>query len=89
MEFESLIKGLSQKSKEEILEGLIDIILKSSNQLSSNLAKSFLYKFQKDELTSDEGLAQLLEISNALEHEKTLDFLSKKGLQEIVSALKK
>ncbi|MEM3506185.1 MAG: hypothetical protein QW589_05405 [Candidatus Bathyarchaeia archaeon] len=88
MELESLIKGLSQRSKEEILEGLTNIVLKSSNQLSSSLAKSFLYKFQKNELTSNEGLAQLIEISKALEYEKTLDFLSKKGFQELVNFLK-
>jgi len=88
MELKDLIEKIPEESKKEILEGLMDIILKSSNQLSSNLAKSFLYKFQKDELSSNEGIVQALEISKVLEHEKTLDFLIKKGFQEIASMLK-
>ena len=55
-------------------EELVDITLNSSNakKLSSDLAKTILYYWQRDQLATEVGPQRLLEATTALESKKTI-----------------
>lgn len=71
-------------------EKLIDIILNSPNasKMPSDLAKTILYYWQRDQLATEVGLQRLLEASMILESEKTISLMEELGLPEIVVMLK-
>jgi hypothetical protein len=71
-------------------EKLTDIILKSSNasKMPSDLAKTILYYWQRDQLATEVGLQRLLKASLILEPEKTISLMEELGLPEIVVMLK-
>jgi len=70
-------------------EKLIDITLNSSNasRMPSDLAKTILYYWQRDQLATEIGLQRLLEASMILEPEKTIRVMGDLGLPEIVTLL--
>ena len=53
---------------------LVDMVLESSNaeKLPSDLAKTILYYWQRDQLATEAGLQRLLEAATALEPKKTI-----------------
>lgn len=71
-------------------ERLIDIVLNSSNasKMPSDLAKTILYYWQRDQLASEIGLQRLLKASTILEPEKAISLMEELGLSEIVVMLK-
>lgn len=71
-------------------EKLIDIVLNSSNakKMPSDLAKTILYYWQRDQLASEIGLQRLLEASMILEPEKTIAAMDSLGLPQLVAMLK-
>lgn len=71
-------------------EGTIDIILNSSNadNMPSDLAKTILYYWQRDQLATEVGLQRLLEAAMRLEPEKTISFVEELGLPELVVILR-
>lgn len=71
-------------------ERLIDIVLNSSNarKMPSDLAKTILYYWQRDQLASEVGLQRLLEASMILEPEKAISLMEELGLSEIVVMLR-
>ena len=71
-------------------EKLIDIVLNSSNasKMPSDLAKTILYYWQRDQLATEVGLHRVLEASMILEPEKTVDLMEELGLSKIVVMLK-
>lgn len=75
---------------DEASEKLIDIVLNSPNasKMPSDLAKTILYYWQRDQLTTEVGLQRLLEASTLLEPEKTINAMEELGLAEIVVMLK-
>lgn len=70
-------------------EKLVDITLNSSNagRMPSDLAKTILYYWQRDQLATEIGLQRLLEASMILEPEKTIRVMGDLGLPEIVTLL--
>jgi len=71
-------------------EKLIDMILNSPNagKMPSDLAKTILYYWQRDQLATEVGLQRLLEASMILEPEKAISLMEELGLSEIVVMLK-
>ncbi len=71
-------------------EKLIDIVLNSSNaeKMPSDLAKTILYYWQRDQLATEVGLQRLLEATMILEPEKTIETIESLGLPELVIMLK-
>jgi len=71
-------------------EKLIDITLNSSNaeKLPSDLAKTILYYWQRDQLATGVGLQRLLEATMLLEPEKTIELMDSLGMPELVIMLK-
>jgi hypothetical protein len=71
-------------------EKLIDIVLNSPNasKMPSDLAKTILYYWQRDQLSSEIGIQKLLEAAMILEPEKTIQTMEELGLPEVVAILK-
>jgi len=71
-------------------EKLIDLVLNSSNasKMPSDLAKTILYYWQRDQLATEVGVQRALEASMILEPEKTISLMEELGLPEIVVMLK-
>lgn len=71
-------------------EKLVDIVLNSSNaeKMPSDLAKTILYYWQRDQLATEVGLQRLLEAAMILEPEKTIETVDSLGLSELVIMLK-
>jgi len=71
-------------------EKLINITLNSPNasKMPSDLAKTILYYWQRDQLATEVGLHRLLEASLILEPDKTISLMEELGLSEIVVMLK-
>ena len=71
-------------------EKLVDIVLNSSNaeKMPSDLAKTILYYWQRDQLATEVGLKRLLEAAMILEPEKTIETIDSLGLSELVIMLK-
>lgn len=71
-------------------EKLIDLVLNSPNasKMPSDLAKTILYYWQRDQLATEVGLYRVLEASMILEPEKTLVLMEELGMPAIVVMLK-
>jgi len=71
-------------------EKLIDLVLNSPNasKMPSDLAKTILYYWQRDQLATEVGLQRILEVSMILEPEKTISLMEELGLPAIVVMLK-
>lgn len=71
-------------------EKLIDLVLNSPNasKMPSDLAKTILYYWQRDQLATEIGLYRVLEASMILEPEKTISLMEELGLPAIVVMLK-
>ena len=71
-------------------EKLVDIVLNSSSaeKMPSDLAKTILYYWQRDQLATEIGLQRLLEAAMILEPEKTIETMDSLGLPELVIMLK-
>jgi len=72
-------------------ERIIDMILNSSNadNMPSDLAKTILYYWQRDQLATEVGLQKLLDAALRLEPEKTISFMEELGLPEVVVTLRR
>lgn len=90
MEFESIVKKIPHSLRETVADGLIDLILSSPKgaKLPSDLAKTILFYWQRDQLSSEIGLQRLLEAATILDVDKTIEVLEKAGLSEVAVALK-
>lgn len=90
MEFESIVKKIPRSLRETVADGLIDLILSSPKgaKLPSDLAKTILFYWQRDQLSSEVGLQRLLEAATILDVDKTVEVLEKAGLSEVAVALK-
>jgi hypothetical protein len=90
MDFEKMAGFVPESLWNEASENLIDVILNSSNanKMPSNLAKTFLYYWQKDQIATELGLQLLFEASILLEPDKTVSLMEELGLSEVVAMLK-
>jgi len=70
-------------------ERLIDIVLNSphGSRMSSDLAKTILFYWQRDQLATEIGLQRLIEAAITLEPEKTVSLMEELGLHELATVL--
>ncbi len=80
---------IPQASRAHLSIRLVDILLnaKGADKVPSRLAKSFLYLWQKDRLTEDEGLSVLLEAAILLDADSTIKELRELGLAEVADSI--
>jgi len=90
MAMEKIARNIPTSLWDVASEKLIDIILNSPNagKMPSDLAKTILYYWQRDQLATEVGLQRLLEASTLLEPQKTVSLMEELGLSEIVVMLK-
>ena len=71
-------------------EKLIDLVLNSPNagKMPSDLAKTILYYWQRDQLATEVGLQRVLEASMILEPDKTITLMEELGLPTLVVMLR-
>ena len=87
---EKIAQNIPESLWNEASEKLIDVVLNSPNagKMPSDLAKTILYYWQRDQLATEVGLQRLLEASMILDPEKTISLMEELGLPEIVAMLK-
>lgn len=90
MALEKIARKIPASLWNEASEKLVDIVLNSPNasKMPSDLAKTILYYWQRDQLATEIGLQRLLEASMILEPEKTVSLMEELGLTEIVAMLR-
>lgn len=90
MAMEKIARKIPLSLWNEASEKLIDAILNSPNagKMPSDLAKTILYYWQRDQLATEVGLQRLLEASMILDPEKAISLMEELGLPEIVVMLK-
>ncbi len=90
MSFAEIAKRIPADLQSKAADGLLNVILNSQNagKLTSELAKTFLYHWQRDMLTSESGLNLLVEASSQLEPQKTSELFDGLGLNEIGATLR-
>ena len=90
MALEKIARNIPASLWNEASEKLIDIVLNSPNasKMPSDLAKTILYYWQRDQLVTEVGLHRLLEASMTLEPEKAVSLMEELGLPEIVAMLR-
>jgi len=91
MPLEDISRNIPTSLRSVASEKLIDTILNSLNasKMPSDLAKTILYHWQRDQLSTEVGLQRLLEASMILEPDKTISLMEELGLSEIALMLKK
>ncbi len=91
MAYQKIVKNIPAEKREKLSDKLIDLLLKTKNEdkMPGSLAKTLLHQWQLGPLTTEAGLAALLEAAVLLESEKTMEFLEQElQLLDIVKAVK-
>jgi len=91
MAYQKIVKNIPTEKREELSDKLIDLILKTKNEdkMPSSLANTLLHQWQLGPLTTEAGLATLLEAAVLLESEKTVESLEQElQLLDVVKAVK-
>lgn len=90
MEVEEAVRKIPASLWRAASERMIDMILNSPNadEMPSDLAKTILYYWQRDQLATEIGLQRLLEAAMRLEPEKTIGLIEELGLPELVVILR-
>ena len=90
MSIEEIVKKIPTSIWGNTFESLIDVVLNSPNgdRIPSNLAKTLLYYWQRNQLVTETGLQKLLEAAMMVEPDKTVNALGELGLQEIAATIK-
>jgi len=91
MGVEEVVRKIPESLWRTASERIIDMILNSSNadDMPSDLAKTILYYWQRDQLATEVGLQKLLDAAMRLEPEKTISFMEELGLPEVVVTLRR
>lgn len=91
MTYQRIVETIPDGKREKLSEKLVDFLLKSKkeNKMPSDLANTILNQWQLGPLTTEAGLAALLEAAVLLESEKTMDFLEQElQLADVAKAIK-
>lgn len=85
-----IVKEIPKSLWEITSEKLIDLILNSPNadKMPSDLAKTILYYWQRDQLKTEVGLERLLEASLIVDPEATTKIMEDLGLRELTIAIR-
>ena len=91
VDLSEVVAKIPRSSRSSLSSQLVDILLnaKGGDKLSSSLAKSFLYLWQKDRLEEDEGMEVLLKAALALDADATLKQLRESNLSEVAESIQK
>lgn len=92
MSYQKIVKTIPAEKREKLSDKLVDLLLKSKKEdkMPSGLANTILNQWQLGSLTTEAGLAALLEAAVLLESEKTVEFLEQElQLADVAKALKK
>jgi hypothetical protein len=87
---EKIARNIPASLRGVAFEKLIDVVLSSPNasKMPSDLAKTILYYWQRDQLVTEVGLQCLLEASMILEPEKTIGSIEELGMSDVAIKLK-
>jgi hypothetical protein len=90
MAMEKIARKIPASLWNEASEKLVDLILNSPNagNMPSDIAKTILYYWQRDQLATEIGLQRLLEAAMILEPERTMNLMEELGVPEIAVMLK-
>lgn len=91
MAYQKIVKTIPVEKREKLSGKLVDFLLKSKKEdkMPSGLANNILNQWQEGSLTTEAGLAALLEAAVLLESEKTLEFLEQElQLVDVAKAVK-
>jgi len=91
MDYRRIVKMIPTAKREKLSTKLMDLILKSksADKMPSSLARTLLHHWQQGPLTTEIGLATLLEAAVILEAEKAMNFLEEKlQLPDVARALR-
>ena len=91
MAYQKIVKNIPAEKREKLSDKLIGFILKTKNEdkMPGSLANTLLHQWQLGPLTTEAGLATLLEAAVLLESEKTMEFLEQElQLLDVVKAVK-
>jgi len=91
MAYEKIVKAIPVEKREKLSDKLIDLLLKSKNddKMPSGLANTILNQWQLGPLTTEAGLAALLEGAVLLESEETMNLLEQElQLMDVIKAVK-
>ena len=91
MAYQKIVKKISVEKREKLSDKLVDFLLKSKKEdkMPSGLANTILSQWQQGSLTTEAGLATLLEAAVLLESEKTMELLEQElQLMDVAKAVK-
>ena len=91
MAYQKIVKMIPVKKRETLSDKLVDFLLKSKKEdkMPSALANTILNQWQLGFLTTEDGLAALLEAAVLLESEKTMELLEQElQLVDVAKAVK-
>lgn len=73
----SVVRKIPSAIRDDLVERLVDLFLNSpkGDKMPSGLAKNILFYWQRDMLTSDVGLASLIEAALVMEPEEAAKLL--------------
>jgi hypothetical protein len=91
MAYQRIVDIIPVGKREKLSDKLVDFLLKSKKEdkMPSDLVNTILNQWQLGPLTTEAGLAALLEAAVLLESEKTLEFLEQElQLVDVAKAVK-
>jgi len=91
MAYQKIVKTIPVGKREKLSDKLVDFLLKSKKEdkMPSDLANTILNQWQLGPLTTEAGLAALLEAAVLLESEKTMELLEQElQLVDVAKAIK-
>jgi hypothetical protein len=91
MTYQKIVKRIPVEKREKLSDKLLNFVLKSKKEgeMPSDLAKILLSQWQLGTLTTEAGVAALLEAAVFLESEKTMEFLEQElQLMDVVKAIR-
>jgi len=91
MAYQKIVKKIPVEKREKVSDKLVDFLLKSKKEdkMPGGLANTILNQWQQGSLTTEAGLAALLEAAVLLESEKTMELLEQElQLLDVAKAVK-
>lgn len=90
MDYVKLVEMIPAQTRHTVVDKLADFVLTSKNdeKMPPQLANNIIDYWQKDLLSSEAGLASLLEAATLLEPEKTVGALNELQLTNVAGQIK-
>jgi len=87
---EKMVRGIPTSLWGVASDKLVDLVLNSTKgeKMPSDLAKTILFYWQRDQLATEIGLQRLMEAAMILEPENTIGVMDELGLHELVIMLR-